>query len=311
MHFIRLMIATVLTTLWVIFLPGFIAATIILWGAVILICGLYIDRNRILALFIGSTIFMLVLIPDISFISYYLLAVGVPVLLMSRLLAGRHDYYKIRKTGMVGAVIGVTFLLGLLFNQGGAGDTIFEQLSSNIYTVIESYVELSPPAGIPQDELAAMMEIASQMAAMFFPAVQYIQAILSIFIILAIAASFARRKGLDQLQKKHYSMEQMPWQLSWVVIISLAIWLWDFQGSSFIGANALMVMAMLCLYYGNAVMIYFYYRLPGTRRIIIVVLFLVTVWFFTPYVIMAAIILGLFDSLVDVRKLKKEDKKIS
>ena len=99
----------------------------------------------------------------------------------------------------------------------------------------------------------------------------------------------------------------MPWQLVWVFIAGLGLWLWGREETSaayYIGSNILAVIAPIALYYGFAVTLYVLKRMPIKRNFGLIVLAVVFVTIFTVPIIIMLGLIGLFDALIDYRKIR-------
>ena len=109
--------------------------------------------------------------------------------------------------------------------------------------------------------------------------------------------------------KRPYDQEVMPWQLVWVVIAGLSLWLIGREEMSLVyytGSNLLVVLVPIAVYFGLATVIYkLKQRKTSTRNWIITFLVIITVIFPLSAIIFLAVV-GLFDSLLDHRKLRVE-----
>ena len=312
---VQLLIGTLLCSGLVVILPGFNPITILIWGAAFLITGLYVDKKNVLLIFAFNIVLMYVLLADVAYIAFSLVSIGLPSLIMGLLLAQAKDYYAVRKAGMISALVGVTLMLGMIWLQGYTLEaTMTEQIAGNIRMEMEQYLTAGVfdrylQQGLTFEELSAMADTTGVWVATYFPALKYIQSIISVFIILSLAVAWARFKRMAILLKRPYVWEHMPWQFSWLVILGLALWYFDLSSMGVIGANIVFIMAVICLYYGNAVLLYHYqFAFSPKRRRWVFMAFLMFTLFLPQIVIMFAMIIGLFDSLVDFRNLKKEKK---
>ena len=147
---------------------------------------------------------------------------------------------------------------------------------------------------------------------MHLPAYYCIQAILAVYLTLILSSYISRKKKLPILSRKPFREEKMPWQLAWVIIIALSLWLWgkdEMLYLYYLGSNMLVVAAPVTVYYGIAGITYQWSKSTPRGRRWILILLTINIVLLPLAAIIFIGLLGLFDSLLDYRKLdhKKEE----
>ena len=141
------------------------------------------------------------------------------------------------------------------------------------------------------------------------PAFYYLQAILAAFFMLFLAAILCHKAGLERLKKRPFKYEIMPWQLAWVVIAGLALWLLgraQMNSLYYIGSNILVIMLPISVYFGLAAVAFkLKEQKPVHQKWITIILIILSVLFLPSATVFFSVI-GVFDALLDYRKLRLE-----
>jgi uncharacterized protein YybS (DUF2232 family) len=207
--------------------------------------------------------------------------------------------------------------MGLFYLNGQTLNQIEPQLNSYVQQSLKQYqdsgaLQLYEQKGVDRQEIEASFNRIAHTLVQHLPAIYFIQAAILIALTLYFAAQMARRRGIFKLQKRPFSQEVMPWQLAWLVIAGLALWLLGSADSvmRLTGSNLLVALAPIAAYFGLSIVFYGLNRMgPGrkawSKALVIMLLFLLT----KPILAFLAL-LGLFDSLLDYRKLRT-DKEVS
>lgn len=288
----------------------------IVWGISLLLGGHWTSRKNLILIF-GVNILLLYGLTGSSNL-FFLLNFGIPSLIMGLLLGEQKGYYELQKWGMLTAVLLTCLIFAWNYNSG-------EDSTANMQAEVDQYVEeiysspdlnnsllqLYEQQGISPDEIKYNSALVIRWIIVHQTAFYCIYAILAVYLILILSSIICRRKKLVILARKPFKEEKMPWQLAWVVIIALSFWLLGRDNMTsvyYIGSNMLAVAAPVAVYYGLAGLAYLWSRsTPRKRRWNLA--FLIIFFLIIP---LAAIIfiglLGLFDSLLDYRKVdhKKE-----
>ena len=146
------------------------------------------------------------------------------------------------------------------------------------------------------------------------PALFFLQAILLVFLILYFSSLLAAKRKLPVLQRQPFSEEIMPWQLAWLVIAGLGCWLLgreEMQLIYYAGSNILFIMVPITVYYGTSHLVYRLKRWQGKSKKWVIALIIMVTLFFTVSAIIFIGLMGLFDSLLDYRKLRRKKEGIS
>lgn len=314
--FLIFALATGTLSLMLAYLPNLSFFLAILWGATFIMGAAFMDRKQFIIVFLFNLFLLWGLGGGALF--FYTAFFGVPALIMS-LLASRHtDYYKIQKWGIVGAVLGVSvFLLLIYVSTGSIGiQETKSELSIMVEDTIEMYEELGffdavQEQGIAREEIDRTMKSLINGIAWHLPAYYYLQAILAAFFMLLLASFMTLKRGIERLKKKPYNQEIMSWKLVWVTILGLALWLLGWEDKNYVyytGSNIIAVLTPIAVYYGVAAVVYRLRELTILgRRWTAVILVILSVLFPLSAVGFFSII-GMFDSLLDLRKIRTEQE---
>jgi len=112
-----------------------------------------------------------------------------------------------------------------------------------------------------------------------------------------------KNRGL--LQSPDFTRQHMAWQLDWVIILGLVLWLsgqqWNLPGASQAGANVLFLLAPIAFYFGLSLTVYLV-RHWKLRPWLLLLLGIITL-FLPVQTVLFITILGVFDPLIDYRNL--------
>lgn len=286
----------------------------IAWGASLIMSSLYLERIQVLIIF-GINVLLLYGIAGGSTVFFYLSFFGAAVLVMAVLSTAHCDYYRLQKWGLITAVIGVSLFMGLIYlNTGEIGMTEMEaQLGSYLQDTLQEsgFFDIYEERGISNAEIEERL---LSSIVRHLPAFYYLQAIMVVFFMLLLASFLSLKRSIQRLKKKPYVQEIMPWQLVWVVITGLGLWLWGKDQANtiyYIGSNILLVMAPITIYFGLATVVYKlgYKKAAGSKLIIVLIIILSIVFPLSALIFLGLI--GLFDSLLDYRKLRLKGEDFS
>ncbi len=294
----------------------FIAA--IVWGVTLVIGGHFLNGKK-LALVFGLNLLLLYGLTGSNGLFFALGFFGMPSFLMGYLLGRQKGYYELQKWGLVSAVLTVSLFLALAYhNVGGAQihsmQTEVEKYMQESLVLSEdsSILKLYQEQGISQEEMNNSIALVARGLIMHLPAFYYLQVMLTVLIILKLSAYISRKKSLPILLKKPFSEEIMPWQFAWGIIVALSLWLWgrdEMTALYYVGSNLLVIFAAVTVYFGFSSLVYRWINMnPGSRKWILATFIILSLLFTLPAIIFIGL-LGLFDSLLDYRKLrsKKEE----
>lgn len=310
--FVPYLLISCLTCLAMIMLPGLILLWATLWGMLLILAGLETGRIKLAFIFVCNLGVLFLAGEGATFI--YSLYIGVPTLVMGILAADQKwGYYDLLKAGLAAAVLTGMLLIGFMYFFTDSASQIEPQINTYVQETLNMYedtgvFEFYAQKGIEREEIESAFYQLSRTIVKHLPALYYIQAALMVILALYLAALIARRRGITRLKKLPFLQEVMPWQLAWVVIAGLLFWLAGKEGSALrlLGSNLLVVLAPLLFYFGLAVLFYKVGRMnPRSKRWIIVIAVIILVVMTIPAFIFLAL-LGLFDSLIDYRKLRTD-----
>jgi len=237
---------------------------------------------------------------------------------MSFLAQQGRDYYYLQRWGVIMAVAGVTILLGWLYIT--SGDLGMEQIEQQMEAQVEETIKFYEDSGLmklyeeqgmsPEQVKQALLSFMTA-AVRHLPAFYYLQAIMAVFFMLFLASFWVQKRNLNRLIRRPFDQEIMPWQMAWVVIVGLILWLWGRDQLSAIyyaGSNILLISVPIALYYGLSAIVHMVRRYQGrTRRIMVIVLVVLSL-LFTASAIIFLTVIGLFDSLLDYRRLRTKEE---
>lgn len=302
-----------LMTSWV-SLTFFIA---IFWGATLIISIFYLDRLNFILIFLIN-VGVLYYLAGLNNLFYYLTFFGLAVLVMGLLAFDKAGYYELQKWGIITAVIGVSLFLGILYlNTGNIGISDFElQLKNSTAASIKDYealgmFEFYEKRGIMQADFEAKIYSIVTKIAYHLPAFYYLQAILAVFFMLFLATRVSLKRDIKRLNKKPYIKEIMPWQLAWLAIAGLILWLVGREKVSliyFAGSNIILVLLPITVYFGLSALIFKFRQKNLSRKKWLIVLLVILAIIFPLSVVIFLSIFGLFDGLLDYRKLRIEEQ---
>jgi hypothetical protein len=308
--------------------PALTLLLTIAWGILVVLAGLYFKPVYLwlMALLNGFSLMLYVALAHQAYGTTLVLQEGAAALLafgcffglaiytMGFLAARGCDYYKIRTWGIAVVLAGVSVYLGwAYYTQGSIGIGEMEtELNRRFEEAVNTYestgmLEIYAQQGISKQDLQATFKNLAHTVARHLPASYYLQGIVAVFFILLTASFLSLRRKIDRLIRKPYLNEAMPWVLAWVVIAGLAFCLWGYDQKDvyyYIGSNILVVMAPITCYYGLAAVVYKMGEMnPNPRRWLMVVLIILSA-VFLPSAIIFLSLFGLFDSLLDFRRLR-------
>ncbi len=316
---INLALFSSLACLAMVSLPDLIFIWGLLWGISLVISGYYLNRGQLLLVFILNLSIIYLLAGNDSLL-YALAFYGIPSLLMAVLLSRGKSFYELLRWGMLTVVLSVALFLGISYLQLGyeGVNTLKTEIQSNIMDSMKmsessGLLDFYEDQGISRQEIQATFTSMSKSIVKYIPAFLGLQAIMAVYLILYLSSALARKRKLPILQRLPFSEEIMPWQFSWVVIAGLACWLLgrdDMQMLYYVGANVLAVSVPVTVYYGTSHLIYRLRHMQGKSRKWFIALTIMLCLFFTVSAIIFIGLMGLFDSLLDYRKLRPKKEGI-
>ncbi len=294
-------------------LPGITIISAIVWGALLILAGLYFNLNKILMIYFINII-VLFLMGGASNFLVYLAFYGMTVIVMTILAIYSYDYYHIQQRGIIAGVLGVSFFLVFSYlSTGGIGINELEaELNSSAAESIRVYEDLGvfdvyEQMGINQVEFEMSLKRTTSAFARHLPAIFYNQAIIAAFLMLFLASYISRKRNIERLKKKSFSEESMPWQMVWIAIAGMGLWIWGRDELNYVyytGSNILWVTVPIAIYYGLSTIIYKIAEHKRSTRVFMIIGLILLIVVFPLSAIIFVSIIGLFDSLVDFRRLR-------
>lgn len=299
---------TLLVSVAALVAPAMSMLLALFWGALLIAAGTHLDKGQLLAVFISNIVVMAV-IGGAGNLLYLMAFFGMPAMVMGFLTLRMHDYYLTRRWGMAALTVGVGFYLGALYYFSG-GTYLAQQVNDMVtqasgYYDTQGWTRIYQEIGLTEAQIKQGLE---SMAANFLhhlPAIFYVQGLLAVFLMLWLASFFTWNQLAIRLNKRPFAQELMPWELVWLVNLGLALWLygWDERGLTYYaGSNILVVMAVISFYYGLASMVFRLRHEKGRGRGWMILLLVLLALFFPLSALGFLCILGIFDSLLDLRK---------
>lgn len=315
--FMRIALWTSSFALLMAVLPFLTIITAILWGCSLLLGALYLDRKGLIAVIIINIIIISSLAGMENAI-FYLCFFIIPAVVVSLGANQGGDYYQLQRWGVAAVVLAISLLLGwVYYSTGDLGIAQMErEMADQVEDTLKFYedaglMKLYEEQGIGAEEVKDALISFMGLAVRHLPALYYLQAIMAVFFIIFLASFWCQKRNLNRLIRKPFDQEIMPWQMAWVVIIGLILWLLGRDQLSaiyYIGSNILLISVPIALYYGLAAVVYKIRQFKsGTRRIAVIVFVVLSLLFSVSAIIFLTVI-GLFDSLLDYRRLRTKEE---
>jgi hypothetical protein len=310
--FINLTLISVLACLFMTYVPAWAFLGGLGWGITLLSGGYYLSAKQLSLIFVLNVLLLIGLAGSSNL--FFMLIFGAPALVMGVMLSQKRGYYQLQKWGMFTVVLLVSLFLGLAYflpaSSGSANLQLdMEQYVADTIQIAEDsgLLTLYAQQGISPDELKIDLEQTARWSFMHRPAFYYLEAMLAVCLTLRLSRWVSGRikKGIE-LHKKPFREEMMPWQLAWLVIMALALWLRGrdtMNNVYYVGSNLLVLAAPITFYYGLANLAYLRNRLQPQRRKMATLVLVGLVLIYTIPNFFFICLLGLFDSLIDYRKL--------
>ncbi|MDD3268973.1 MAG: DUF2232 domain-containing protein [Syntrophomonadaceae bacterium] len=296
-------------------MPAFTFLFAIFWGSVLIAAALFLKPWQIIMVFLINT-GLLYGISGNATLFFYLTFFGLAAFIMALMLNAQHGYYEIQKWGVITAVLGVSLFMGILYLETGQFgiEEMEKQLDSYLQESLNAYEDSGLKAvyeeqGMSKADVEKIFTSMAGIIARHLPAIYYLQAIVVIILMLGGASLLSRKFKHERLKKRPYSQEIMPWQFVWITIAGLSLWLWgreQVEPIYYIGSNILVVMMPISIYFGIAALAFkIKQQSTSKKKWISAALIVLSVVFPLSAVIFFGLI-GLFDALLDFRKLGLE-----
>ena len=316
--FIKSVLWTASLALLMALLPFLTIIIAILWGCSLLLAALYLDQKRLITVIIINLIIVLSL-SGLEQTVYLLAFFIIPAVVLSIGAQQGRDYYQLQRWGVFVAILTISLLLGgLYYSTGDVGMAQLEQeMAAQVEDTVKYYedtglLSIYEEQGMSSEEVKEALVSFMSLAVRHLPAFYYLQAIMAVFFILFLASFWCQKRNLNRLIREPFDKEIMPWQIAWVVILGLALWLWGRDQLStvyYIGSNILLITVPIAFYYGLAAASFKIrqFKKSSTRRIMVIVLVVLSL-LFTASAIIFFTVIGLFDSLLDYRRLRTKEE---
>lgn len=291
-------------------LPSLAFITAIFWGALFIMGGIYLRTWQMMVIFL-SNLMVVAYVNGLNTVWAFTAFFGLPALGMSLLTLWGFRYYRVRRWGIWLAVLGVSLYMVALFAYSGTpwGQEIEQQMSIMVNEAMRNYDESGlaqtyKDFGVTRDQVQASGEAMVRGILHHLPAIFYLQAIMAAFLMVWLASIFSTKVNNHRLKRKPFAHEIMPWELVWLVNVGLSLLLVGWKDKDqlyYMGSNLLVIMIVICVYFGLASMLY---RLQlqkywGSNWIKATLLILALL--FPLAAIGFLCIIGMFDSLLDLR----------
>lgn len=316
---VKYVLVSSLACLALVSIPNWVFLWAILWGMSLVLGGYYLNRSQLLLVFVLNTLLIYGIAGWIS-LSAALVFYGIPSLVMGLLLSLGKSYYDLLRGAMLTLVFTVSIFLGLsYYNLGDARiHTLEKELQAYTQESLEwsednGFLAFYEERGISRAEVEKAFTSLAETVFNHLPAIFFLQAILFVYLILYFSSLLARKRKLPILQHRPFSEEIMPWQLTWLVIAGLACWLLGRDQMKLVyytGSNILFVMLPITVCFGTSHLVYRLQHWQGKTKIWMIVLIVFLTLFFTLSAIIFIGLIGLFDSLLDYRKLRTKKEGI-
>jgi len=317
LNFVFLLLVSSLACSVVNYMPGFNLAAGIIWGTVLVVGGYWGTLMGLISVFTLNSLLLFGLSGSSNF--FFWASYGIPSLSMGLLLTRQKGYYELQKWGMITASLVVCLYMGVLYSPFGSqimSDVqiqITEQIQRSSSLQDPEIIQIYEQQGFTTEEFTQNIQQVSRWLVKHLPSMFLLQTLLIVQVVLSISAVFFQKKGVSILQHRPFREEIMPWQLAWVVILGLVLWLLgrnELSSVYYVGSNLLLVTAVIAAIYGMAGIAYWWHGLPfSIRRVVLPLLMVSIIVLFLPALFFVAL-LGLFDSLFDYRNLHRKKEGI-
>ena len=234
----------------------------------------------------------------------------------------------------------VALVLGLLFkNQVSAGKSIIIgtimaatltvvvmglmmlllsinpfDITDNLQSIMEKsqqfYQDTGLLNGIDANEIQEVMQSTAYVITLLLPAILITSAMISTLLTYLLARAVMVRLNCSVSPLAGFSRWTYPWYTLWGLIVGLALTLigdsYEIAIISQIGKNILYIFGIAFMILGLSVAVYYYKKITWHKVIKIILVILLIIWPYTPFVL---VIIGILDPLLDTRKLNSNSKK--
>ncbi len=199
-------------------------------------------------------------------------------------------------------IIGAIFLtLIALSHEMGPVEMILGFFKDNLGATIRAYEEM----GLEPEKVAQLQEygkILTNILSMIYPALSIVGSGLVIYIAVVISKPLFRLGNIQYPDFAPMDQWQSPELMVWGVIAAGFALFLSIGGIRFVAINGLIVMAVIYVFHGLAIVLFFFnkYRVPHWVRfgVYVLVLFQQIFW-----IVLA--LAGLFDQWIDLRRIHK------
>lgn len=199
-------------------------------------------------------------------------------------------------------IIGAIFLTLIALSQKtGPVEMILGFFKDNLGATIRAYEEM----GLEPEKVAQLQEygkILTDILSMIYPALSIVGSGLVIYIAVAISKPLFRLGHIQYPEFAPMDQWQSPELMVWGVIAAGFALFLSIGGIRFVAINGLIVMAVIYVFHGLAIVLFFFnkYRVPHWVRfgVYVLVLFQQIFW-----IVLA--LAGLFDQWIDLRRIHK------
>ncbi|MCX5779453.1 MAG: DUF2232 domain-containing protein [Firmicutes bacterium] len=286
----------------------------ILWGITLLMAGKYLNAE-LLSIMLGLNLLLLYGLSGSSNL-FFILIIGIPAFIMGQLLIRNRSYYEVQKWGMLTVVLLVSLFLGLAyFSPGNTGPgyrqmEIDQSVAESLKVYEDSgFLTFYAQQGVNPEEMKQDLVLITRWWFMHLPAFYYWVGILSVYLVLVLGEIIGRRWSQPIVGRKPFREEMMPWQLTGVVIAGLSLWLWGWGTANswyYTGSNLVLIMLPITAYFGLANLVYQRAKLNSNLQRGGLSLIIIATMIVIPPIMIFIALLGLFDSLLDYRKINHE-----
>lgn len=288
----------------------------IFWGFTLFLAGTRQSSRTVILFFlldVGSFFVLFGMYPPAMF---YMLAVGLPSTVIGMMASEKRDYYLMRKTSLLMGAGGTALFLSFLYRTLGMDwETLKAQTIESAIPVLERVFNSSAVqplnSGAVSEHLNQLIPQIAETAFHLIPASYFLQMLLAIYFVLSLANLYIVKKNEPWLKKKPLASEQMPWQMAWVFIMGLGFAFWDYGTGSLLfyaGLNLMLFMAPVGFYFGCAVVSGKYQAYTAEKRRNAFIIFAIICILVPEIILMFIILLGIFDSILDYRKINPSKK---
>ena len=295
---------------------GFVLSLI--WGVSLIIGARYVEWWQLgLLVFTGLALYFFGL--ELNHFCALLLLLS-PIFLMAAWFNRGGDYHRVRRMGVLTAVLATLIYLGVAFPllEGVNYSTYRSQVEAQIQEFLDDpsqqpLWDLYAAQGLDQATIQASLQQSFVFVSHLIPALNAMMFAGYALLTLALSRLLARLRKWDILNKTPFIEERMPWPAVWIFIAGLALTLLGWGNYNYLfysGMNVLIFLLPFCCYYGLADFVRRLRPVAVGLRVAVIVGMSLLFLIMPPSVVLVIAMAGLLTTLFDRGEKEKKEERI-